>query len=220
MGKLKIVDFDLPSGIAIAFQAEIDRGWDGIVDFEGKPYLVMAIEYDPESGIGTVRVSPARVVAPEGYAGACGTRGTEESVIPPRLRQILVRLAISDYMIGRGPKKGQRQVMMGNGCVQTANYRATDLRTLERKGLITYERCETLSALWGVAWFEVMVTEAGKEEISDEFARRCAEADAANAKLEVKPDPFGEGFTEDVDEERDEVTTRSEARARQRATKA
>lgn len=57
MGHLKVADLDLPAGIAVAFQSEIDRGWDGVVDFDGKPYLILAIEIDPVGGIATVRLS-------------------------------------------------------------------------------------------------------------------------------------------------------------------
>jgi len=133
-------------------------------------------------------------------------------VIPPRLRTILIQCAISDYTAQRGPRKGHRLVTLGRGKVHTANYRATDLRTLERKGLITFERLETMSEMWGCPWFEVTVTDAGHEEIADEYARRCAEADAANAALEVDPP-----VVEDVDEARADAQAKEEARARQRA---
>lgn len=140
-------------------------------------------------------------------------------MIPPRLREILIRFGIWDCTATRGPNIGRRTVALDRDETHTANYRATDLLKLERKGLIEFRRLEAMSAMWGCPWFAVKVTDAGKEEIADEYARRCAEADAANAKLEVKPDPFGEGFVEDVDEERAETSERSEARARQRAAK-
>jgi hypothetical protein len=60
MGQLKTADLDLPASIALSFQEAIDRGWDGVLDWEGKPYLVLAIEIDPVSGIGTIRVSKLR----------------------------------------------------------------------------------------------------------------------------------------------------------------
>lgn len=138
-------------------------------------------------------------------------------MIPPRLREILVRFAISDYTATRGPRAGKRIVALDRGETMSANYRATDLLKLERKGLIEFRRLDDMTAMWGCPWFAVKVTDAGKEEIADEYARRCAEADAANALL-VAPD-FGEGFTEDVDEEREERSEASEARARQRAAK-
>lgn len=136
-------------------------------------------------------------------------------MIPPRLRAILVAVAISDYTIDQGPKKGKRVVTDRGGELHTANYRATDLLKLEKKGLIAFSKLDHMSAMWGCPWFKVIVTEAGKEEIADEFARRCAEADEANARLEAPPN-FGEGFVEDVDEERAIKDQKAEARKEQR----
>jgi len=115
-------------------------------------------------------------------------------MIPPRLREILFRLFLTDYVVDKGPKKGKRIVDMdrvGSSGVYTANYRATDLRTLERKGYITFTKEETMSSLWGIPWFSVKLAPEGLIEVEEEYAKRCAEADASNAKLE-NPDPFAE----------------------------
>jgi len=135
-------------------------------------------------------------------------------MIPPRLRDLLIRCGISDVVARRGPNRGMRRVTMDRGTTHTANYRATDLRALERKGLIRFERLESMSELWGCLWFEVELTDEGKEEIADEYARRCAEADAENAKLIVEP-----SVVDDVDESRSDAQARAEARARQRAAR-
>lgn len=135
-------------------------------------------------------------------------------MIPPRLRDLLIRCGISDVVATRGPHAGERRVTMDRGKLHTANYRATDLRMLERKGLIRFERLESMSELWGCPWFELELTDAGKEEIADEYARRCAEADAQNSQLSP-PDPFGD----DVDESRSDAQAKAEARARQRAAR-
>jgi hypothetical protein len=135
-------------------------------------------------------------------------------MIPPRLRQILIHFAFSDYVIDSGKHKGKRRVSADRGKIHTANHRATDLRLLERKGLIRFERLESMSEIWGCPWFEVEITEAGREEVAEEFARRCAEADEQNAKLEVPEPP-----SDEVDEARAGAADRAEVRARQRAAK-
>lgn len=128
-------------------------------------------------------------------------------MIPPRLRAFLVRCFIHTIDATRGPNIGKRRVHMGDN-IQTANLSAMDLRTLERKGLVTYERMDHMSAVWGVTWFSIKLTEAGKEEIADEFARRCAEADAMNAKL-ANPDPHGDAREAEAGSESVRVRPRS-----------
>lgn len=96
--------------------------------------------------------------------------------------------------------------------------RGTDLRTLEKKGIVTFSLLEHMTNTFGVTCWDVRLTPAGEEEIADDFARMCAEADEKNAAL-AAPSPLGDGFVEDVDEEREAAADRSEVRARQRAAK-
>lgn len=58
MAHLKSVAIDMPIAIVEKFQNEIDRGWDGEIVLDEKPFLVIAIELGPRgSGRGTVRVA-------------------------------------------------------------------------------------------------------------------------------------------------------------------
>lgn len=135
-------------------------------------------------------------------------------MIPPRLRLFLARTFIHDVTATRGPRIGRRSISWHTGETHTANISGVDLRSLERKGLIEFDRLDHMSAMWGCAWFRVKITEQGKEEIADEYARRCAEADEQNARLSAPPEPADE-----IDEKREGMADRAEARARQRAAK-
>lgn len=133
-------------------------------------------------------------------------------MIPPRLRAFLVRVFIHDVTATRGPRIGRRSIAWHTGETHTANLSAMDLRLLERKGLIEYERLKHMSeadlAMWGCPWFSVKITEAGKEELADDYASLCAEADEQNAKLE-NPDPFGDKQAEEVGAESVRVRPRT-----------
>lgn len=141
-------------------------------------------------------------------------------MIPPRLRAWLASAFILDYVIDRGPKRGKRIVSFNSECMTNAGHiRPMDLRALDRKGLISYEVNDIMTNAFGLLCWNVKVTEAGKEELSEEYARRAAIADESNARLE-NPDPLGEGFIDDdVDVERFKRSEAAEARARQRAAR-
>lgn len=139
-------------------------------------------------------------------------------MIPPRLRAWLASAFILDYVIDRGPKRGKRIVSFNTSVMTNAGHiRPMDLRSLEKKGLVSYEVNEIMTGAFGLLCWDVKVTDAGKEELSEEYATRRAIADESNARLE-NPEPLGEGFDE-LDEERAETSEASEARARQRAAR-
>ena len=139
-------------------------------------------------------------------------------MIPLRARRWLLGF-IHDHHIARGERAGMRIVNLSRAVKTNAGHvRALDLRMLERKGLITYELDQRFTDLFGVMTWDVKLTDAGAEEIEDDYAKRKAQADIANEDRAKAPDPFGDE-RDLVEDDRAETAERSEARARQRAAK-
>jgi hypothetical protein len=109
-------------------------------------------------------------------------------VIPPRLRAAMLRMFVHDHPIGKA--KHRSVFWTSRITTNETQIAASDLRLLEKRGLIRFDLSD-MSALFGVRFWDCTITDQGKEEIEDDFARLCAEADEENARKE-NPDPFGE----------------------------
>jgi len=112
-------------------------------------------------------------------------------MIPPRLRQKMIDMFVHDHPVGK------KRSVFWTMKVTTNETRiaARDLRLLEKKGLLRFE-LSGMSSLFGLRFWDATITDEGKEEIADDFARLCAEADDENARRE-NPDPFGEKSHDD-----------------------
>ena len=107
-------------------------------------------------------------------------------MISPRLRQHMLHMFVHDHT-----NRGKRYVRWSHKVTTNeTQIRPGDLRTLERKGFLRFE-LSGMSSLFGLRFWDCEITDAGKEELADEFAARCAAADEENERKE-NPDPFGE----------------------------
>lgn len=109
-------------------------------------------------------------------------------MISPRLRQHMLSMFVHDHVVGKAKK---RSVFWTHKVTTNeTQIRPGDLRTLERKGFLRFE-LSGMSSLFGLRFWDCEITDAGKEELADEFAARCAAADEENERKE-NPEPFGE----------------------------
>lgn len=45
---MKTMTIDMPAAVAMAFQQQVDAGWDGIIHINGAEHLMLAIHLNPE----------------------------------------------------------------------------------------------------------------------------------------------------------------------------